>query len=476
MIKEEWRIHKSMIGAIGSSMFPVLIFTLSAFIAFVGPFILRNIDKQTILLFLHVASAFYGLFVGSLGNISEHVMTRRLGQLNILLQLPDINPVSVKKMTALFYIKDILFYVVYSFVPLIGGIAVFAPHADVTYRGVGLLGVTLFLTFLMSMSLSFFTTAISSMSDKLKILVRLGLLGLVSGIWPFGFLNAEALLIPLGFWVSRDYFILVLSFLASMVLSVFAISVLKESYEIRQEIYKNSLSGLMNRFGFTGDLKLLVAKEWIELIRGHALVPVTLGFLGHLLALYIGIWLFESAIGLPISFNVVFYSGFIGFLGITSYSWLNNLEHNEYLNVQPVTVDQVVKAKLILYFLLTSGITAGYVTLIAVLKNEVSLLLPGLFVAFSTSFYVVAVTSYLTGLWTNTMFFDAKVLLKFAAVVVPPLSAIEIGSFMLFSKYRFAFVMEIGVSLLLFVVAVQILMRLPKKWGNVNFTFVKERE
>jgi hypothetical protein len=356
-----------------------------------------------------------------------------------------------------------------------GGIAVFAPHADVTYRGVGVLGVTLFLTFLMGMSLSFFATAASSLSDRFKIILRFGLLGLILGIWPLGFIDAETLLLPLRFWVSRDYLILLWSFMGSVVLSAVATSIIKESYEVRQEVYKNSLRALIGRFDFTGDLKLLVAKEWIELIRGQALVPVTLGFLGHFLSLYIGVWLFESAVQLPISFNVVFYSGFIGFMGITSYSWLNNLEHNEYLNLQPVTVDQVVKAKLVLYFLLTTGITLGYVILIAVLKNEVCLLLPGLVVAFSTSLYVVAVTSYLTGLWTNTMFFDVKILLKFAAVVVPPLSAIEICSFMFFNKYRFALSMEIGISLLLIVVSVLVLMRLPQRWGKVNFMYGKER-
>ena len=52
-----------------------------------------------------------------------------------------------------------------------------------------------------------------------------------------------------------------------------------------------------------------------------------------------------------------------------TYSFLTNLEHNEYLNVQPVSVDMVVRAKLAVYFILTSGVTVGYVLLIGFLKG-----------------------------------------------------------------------------------------------------------
>ena len=69
-------------------------------------------------------------------------------------------------------------------------------------------------------------------------------------------------------------------------------------------------------------------------------------FTGHLLAIYSVSWLFQSGFSIPINFNVIFFSGFVGFMGVMTYSFLTNLEHNEYLNVQPVSVDMVVKAKL----------------------------------------------------------------------------------------------------------------------------------
>jgi hypothetical protein len=147
-----------------------------------------------------------------------------------------------------------------------------------------------------------------------------------------------------------------------------------------------------------------------------------------LLAIYFISLLFQVGFEVSIDFNVVFYSGIVGFMGVMTYSFLTNIEHNEYLNVQPVRVDMVVKSKLMGYLLLTSGVAVGYVLLIGFLKGQLGMVPMVVMVALSTSLFVVAVTAYLTGLWTNTMFFGAKTILKFTVIVAPPLTVIEIGS------------------------------------------------
>ena len=121
MIKEEWRLHKSLVGDFGSALFPLMIFALTALCAFITPYIMGNIEMSTILLMLHVSSVIYGVFVGGFGRIGEHVMTRRLGQVSMLLQLPQLYSISFKRVMGVFYVKDALYYLIYSFVPLVLG-------------------------------------------------------------------------------------------------------------------------------------------------------------------------------------------------------------------------------------------------------------------------------------------------------------------------------------------------------------------
>ncbi|MCW4051320.1 MAG: hypothetical protein NWE89_16470 [Candidatus Bathyarchaeota archaeon] len=472
MLQEELRLHQSLVGGIGSAMFPFIIFIFTAFCAVITPFILGNIEVGTVLLMLHVASLFYGIFVGGFGMIGEHVMTRRLGQVNMLLQLPLLYPLSFRRVMGIFYVKDALFYLIYSYVPLVLGIGVATPFANVSAGGVLMLGVTMFITFMMGMGLSFLLSALSVRSKAKSLLLALCFMGLGSLVYPFGILQPYHLLPPLGYWNSRNLLWLAGSTVLAVVSATMGSLVMKERYEVRQRRYEDSLLSVEEHLGVFGELRTLVAKEWLELARSGSIGPTVMGFTGHLLAVYFISWLFENGFGLPIRFNVVFFSGFVGFMGVMTYSFLTNLEHNEYLNVLPVSVDMVVKAKLAIYFILTSGVTAGYVVLIGYLKGEMHLVPQSLFVAGCTSIFVVAVTAYLTGLWTNTMFFGAKTLLKFTGMVVPPLTLIEIGSMMIQFNPPLASKLIWGTSVFSLIAAAFLFMRLGDRWRGKSFSYV----
>ena len=247
---------------------------------------------------------------------------------------------------------------------------------------------------------------------------------------------------------------------------------MKENFETKQESHIESLIGAESKFTFAGELKTIVAKEWLELVRSSSLYPAIASFSGHLLVIYAVSWIFQVGFGLPIRFNLVFYSGFVGFMGVMTYSFLTNLEHNEYLNVQPISVGMVIKAKIIVYLVITSVVTFGYVFIIGYLKNELSLIPLGLLVASSTSLFVVAVTAYLTGLWTNTMFFGAKTIIQFAVIVIPPLTLIEIAAMLLGFKPLIATYLLYVSSIVLLISSLLVLKRLEKKWQNSIFSYV----
>ena len=472
MIKEEWRLHTSLTGKFGSALFPVMIFMFTAVAAYITPYIMGNIQLSTILLMLHVSMLIYGVFVGGFGAIGEHVMTRRLGQVNMLLQLPLLYPISFKRVMGVFYIKDSLYYLVYTFIPLVLGIGLVAPHAGVTYYGVLRLGGTMFLAFMTGMGLSFALSALSIRSKKRSVVLSLVILGLIAMVHPLKLIPASYILPPLGYWETGNLSFLAISAVESILLALIGVYFMKEQFEIRQKRYDESFLAVESQLSGFGALKTMIAKEWLELRRSGSFAPAVMGFSGHLLAIYFVSWLFQSGFGIPIQFNVVFFSGFVGFMGVMTYSFLTNLEHNEYLNVMPVSVDSVVKAKLSIYFVLTSGITVLYVVMIGYLKGQMHLVPMGLFVAASTSLFVVAVTAYLTGLWTNTMFFSAKTILKFTAIVVPPLTTIEIGTMLMQFLPEFSTKLIYGTSILLFIVSAIVFSRLETKWKGTTFSFV----
>ena len=449
-----------------------MIFALTALCALITPYIMGNIEMSTILLMLHVSSVIYGVFVGGFGRIGEHVMTRRLGQVSMLLQLPQLYPISFKRVMGVFYVKDALYYLIYSFVPLVMGVGIAAPYVGVTYWGVVRLGLTMFLAFMLGMGLSFAVSSLSLKSKGRTLLVTGFIISLVFMVHPLKLIPASYIIPPLGYWETGSVAPLLVSVIVSAALALTGVVLMKEQFEIRQRRYDESFLAVEGKLSRVGPLRTMVAKEWLELRRSGSLVPVVMGFSGHLLAIYFVSWLFQAGFGMPISFNVVFFSGFVGFMGVMTYSFLTNLEHNEYLNVMPVSVDTVVKAKLVMYFVLTSGVTVLYVVLIGALKGEMHLVPMSLIVAASTSVFVVAVTAYLTGLWTNTMFFSAKTILKFTAIVVPPLTMIEIGSMLMQFMPDTAFKIIYGTSLVLLLASGLAFRDLERKWHGKTFSYV----
>jgi len=470
MFKEELRLQKAFIGKVAAAFFPVMIFFFSVVLAVAFSFF-RRIDVATVLLLLHAGFALYGLSVGALALIGEQVMTRRLGQANMLLQLPQWQPISFRRVMAVFYLKDATFYILYSILPLVGGIAVAAPLAGIPWTSVGLLALTLFLTFMVGMSLSFLVSAVAVRSRPAVLPVALLGLVLVLLVWPLGLMRPGHILLPLGFWYAKDPLFLAASALLVLLLSTGAVGFSKERFEAPQKAYRSALLPTERAFSFVGASRTLVAKEWIELRRSGSLGAVVGEYIGPLLAVYLFAWLFRTGMGVPIEFNVIFYAGMVGFLGVMVYSWLTNLEPNEFMNAQPATVEQVIRAKLVLYFLLTSVASFSYVVVIGVIDGEFALLPLSLLVAGATTVYVAGVITRLTGLWTNTMLFDVRVLAKFSGAVVPPLIVVMIASFLIRNSPVLAVVLLLVESAVLLWASRLMFRGMANRWRREHFSF-----
>jgi len=160
----------------------------------------------------------------------------------------------------------------------------------------------------------------------------------------------------------------------------------------------------------------------------------------------------------------------VGFVGTLMYSWLNNIDLVEYYSMLPVSVPNLIKVRVIVFLVLTLGISAFFVIGISIVNGETNLLWLALIVMFVTSLYMVVVMANLTGLKTNTFLFDTSILAKFSVMSFLPDVCLTILSFSLLSDWTFA---AIGLSLVLGIMlfATWFLYRgIEKKWSRMPFT------
>ena len=161
----------------------------------------------------------------------------------------------------------------------------------------------------------------------------------------------------------------------------------------------------------------------------------------------------------------------VGFFGLLIYSWQNNTDVIEFYQVLPVTVPQVIKSKIIVFALMTTGMSTSFVVAMALIHNELLLLGWALLVMFITSFYIVTSVAYLTGLRTNTYLFNISVLIKFLILVSLPLFCLTILSFTLNTNFQISILSILFICIILLAGMFVLFQGIEKKWGREDFTF-----
>jgi hypothetical protein len=198
---------------------------------------------------------------------------------------------------------------------------------------------------------------------------------------------------------------------------------------------------------FARSLQSLLAKEFSDMGRSGGLSKMLLAYVAPLLILSFTTWYINNGLAIPVGFNTVFYAAMVGSFGIMLYSWIANIDAVDYLETLPVSVPQVIKAKLVAFFLITMVIATGFVVMIALANDETQLLWLALPVLYITSAFMVIATAYLTGLSPNSVLFNPSVMTRFMAISILPDLGITILSFSLASDPLFA---AAGIALVCF--------------------------
>jgi hypothetical protein len=478
MMKEEFRVHASYSGRTMFLSFPIIIALFSLAIAVSSRRLLAYTPLGDAILVLHLSVFLYGLSVGAFGFLGRQYLERRNGTRNYIVTMPAILPMRLRRTFLGMYLRDAVFYVALLLAPATIGLLASVPFTGFRVASIGVLFAAALLDFLVGMSLSFFVSTLymrsrvgfgASVAGVSAVFAAAGAFRWIPVSWILPGLAAHDLLPPFGGNWGQAALLAAGGLLVVAVLVAASVALVPDRYEPQAVVAREELTRYATLFSRFPRYGTLLAKEFVDLKRSGTFAKMFFSFVAPLLFLSFTAWFVRTGLQIPVGFNTVFYAGMVGFFGVMLYSWLNNVDSMDYLATMPVSVPQVIRAKLLAFLLMTMWITVGFVVAIGVLNNDTRLLWLAIPVAVVTSLYMVTMTAYLTGLRTNSFFFDPAVLGRFTVLSMFPDLGLTILSFTVDLQPLFA-VLGIAVVLAILGGATYFLLhRIEAKWRGHEF-------
>ncbi len=470
MFKEEFRLQSSYSSRMSTMAFPAILAGMAFILAVSLPLLEDEMSMERILLAVHSALLLYGLAVGAFSFLGREMMERRWGHASFLLSAPQTLPISFKYTFLVFFLKDLLYYVFMTLLPLTIGLLASIPFTGFAVSSVFLLFFTMTATFLYAISFSFVMSSVYMRSQAVFVSLAVAVIGLVMVSGMLQLFDLGLIVPSIAFQFSGDWWALAASVSASLAFSAWAVLLVEDRMESPVVQVKSHYDEVVARFSRFGRYQPYLAKEWIDLIRSRTLTKLMTAFVLPLVVLTAFDWFLGTTVSSEIQFSTIFYGGMVGFFGVLIYSWLNNIDYVEYYSTFPVQVPDIIKSKLIMFVILTSGISTTFLVIMTGIKGEWGHLPVSLVVMFSTSIYMVVVTAYLTGLRTNVYLFDTKILSRFAILSIIPLMAI---TFLAMAEETLGWRMLVAIAVVCMILATVsrfLLLRIDKKWRHEAFT------
>ena len=472
LIKEEFRAQSSMFRS-SFLVYPFFILAVSLIMGLMLLPMRTAISAANLVTIGHVGVLVAGMLVGGFAMFQDPIMERRMGGVRMLLGTPGTLPLSYKEIFSYFYLKDILYYILMNVLPVLLGVYISTLFTGL-HVNLLLAAVTFTAAFLMGISITFALSTILVRSKAALAVIMVAIIGAIAWLSvQYGMLDALGRLVPpAGSYVNGTLTGVLEALAVFLILSAFSLLAIREKpAPTVEKHYTSHFTETERHFAIFGKYSQLAAKEWIDLVRSGSLSYVLFSFLIPLLFLWGFLWIFPMALTFIMSgksinfgFNTIFYAVVIGFFASELYGWLNRLDTIECYKTLPVTMPDVIKSKLILFGILNTVVSTVYLALICISRGEYALFPVALYTMFMVSGYVAVLIAYMTGVYTNSLLFDYKVLATYWAAVAPVLIVLIVTSFA-------SFMMIPGLILATAagVAGYLILKRIDKKWGREEF-------
>lgn len=411
-LKEEWRMLTSYFSSQTMFiLFPVLLAIMGFSMSFVLPFIREAFNMTEVLTAGILLLTVYGLFVGGFGFFADEVAETWFRDATLLLHIHHVLPISFKRLFVWFYVKDIIYYLFMTLIPLFLGIFL---SFQLSLRTFSYVMGSAVCAFLMGVSVSFLISA-------LYVKNRIILLGVVI---IFGGMVYTGISIhsypPLRGVLEKDasWFLISLGiFLLFSLVSLFITNPVVKS--TKKPVSHSSLLSRMDP---------LLAKEIIDVKRSGTWRVIITSYAFPLFFMY-GIFYFSGRL-FHVAFHIplLFYATFIGYLSTLVYSWLNNIDSPKTLSTLPVTPFDLMRRKIRLFILSSFTIATVYLVVLGYGIGELPLLPLALYAMVGVTVYVVVITAWLCGLYPNTRLFDGSVLAQYLGYILPVLVVLSVLS------------------------------------------------
>ena len=385
---------------------------------------------------LHLPLLMFSLGMGTFAFMGHDAIVHRAGTKNYLLAAPALQPLPNSVAHFAYFVKDLCFYVMLILSPVVAGMAVgilleavAGISTPLEWSSLPWTWLAMIITLGQGLAIAFLASALWMRGRPYTIIgpVLIVALGVSIGLGKF---DIETMLWGLGVQSSQNLFFAALALLGSLGIGLFSSALIIDDFDVSVGERAELFTPKYNRLGFLGkgEIRLIVAKEFVDLIRSGSIKKMTVSYAIPLLVLLGMAWLVDFAEA-PIPINLLSYAPFLGFFGFNFYSWLTILDSPEFMNGLPLRVPQLIRAKVVVYFLATSWISLIFIVLMAWRLDEWGALPTSIIVMFANSIYIVALTAFLMGLRPNKAIFDASIMIWFWIGTVIPLLLLFLLSF-----------------------------------------------
>tara|TARA_B000000557_G_scaffold104897_2_gene84948 strand:+ start:11007 stop:12644 length:1638 start_codon:yes stop_codon:yes gene_type:complete len=456
MFKEEWRQNVDFAKSRRILMFPALLAVVSMALTIGLRFLTgdgviganaEEISRETFTFDelrtgIHLMVFLFSMGMGTFAFLGRSIISQRSGGKNFLLASPAMQPIDLQTTYLAYYLKEVSFYIVLILTPVTIGMAlgiasqsIFQITTPLLWKSLLPFLICISLTLAQGIAISFFGSTLMSRGGQWNVLVPI--LGAVLGALIYlRFIPIENAII--GLWAHSDGSINALmftplAFFSCTILAWISAGLLPEDFEVRITGRDDLFVPVYEKLGKIGlksesRMRILIAKEIVDVLRSGTLLKMLGSFAVPLLFLLLLAWGADFA-SFPIPFNLLSYAPFIGFFGFNFYSWLNAIDAPDHLNTMPISVPELLKAKIWTYFLLTSWIGVIFILLMAWMLDQWDDAISAMVVMLANSIYIVSLSAWLMGLRPNKAIFDSGIMARFWIATSLPLIGLFVLSF-----------------------------------------------
>ena len=428
MLQEEVRLNTSFASGRGFFSFPILVLISGLISIIFSDVMIEDMGYNDYLQILHISAIFYGLFAGSLAFFGNEFLERIFGYFGLILGLSTTQPITQRKITFLYFCKEIIFYTLFTMLPALLGAILGTFYTDISLINLLIFSITLYISFCTGISFSYYISSFYRVSLTQTIFSAIFFLVSYSAIFYKYEITGS-----LDWYLHGDMRLLIAGIIVPIVLSSIATWNIREhsnASSVNVIGYKNRFNEYKQKYHWANKMSMpgIIAKERIDLERSKTGTKMFFSFLFPLGFLTFMNWFLDRGLPIQIDFNTIFYGVMIGFFGTMLYSWLNSIDTPHFYSTLPIQVSDIIRARLFLFGTITWWIPLVFMAIISYMSNELNLLPIGLIVMVTVGIYIVNYTAMSTGLKTNSALFDAFVFIKFFLISVPPMIAMTILS------------------------------------------------